>query len=129
MDTLIPLYNTEDIPGKKLELLGLVKGSMIQSKHLGRDIGNVLKSIVGGELRGYGEMLNEARALATTGSGKLAVLASSGPAALAAAVAATNPLAVLTATLCGAEIVNLHLVYLLLACRWVHHRCRPLAAG
>jgi len=43
----------------------MVKGSMIQSKHLGRDIGNMLKSLVGGELRGYSEMLNEARAIAT----------------------------------------------------------------
>lgn len=65
MDKLIPVYNTEHIPGQKYELLGLVKGSMIQSKHLGRDIGNTLKSIVGGELRGYSEMLNEARAIAT----------------------------------------------------------------
>ena len=65
MDKLIPVYNTEHIPGQKYKLLGMVKGSMIQSKHLGRDIGNVLKSIVGGELRGYGEMLNEARAVAT----------------------------------------------------------------
>jgi uncharacterized protein YbjQ (UPF0145 family) len=65
MDKLMPIYNTEHIPGQSYKLLGLVKGSMIQSKHLGRDIGNVLKSIVGGELRGYGEMLNEARALAT----------------------------------------------------------------
>ena len=61
----MPLYNTENIPGKKLELLGVVKGSMIQSKHLGRDIGGALKSLVGGELRGYSEMLNEARAMAT----------------------------------------------------------------
>jgi uncharacterized protein YbjQ (UPF0145 family) len=38
---------------------------MIQSKHLGRDITNMLKSLVGGELRGYSEMLNEARAVAT----------------------------------------------------------------
>lgn len=65
MDKLMPIYNTEHIPGQSYKLLGLVKGAMIQSKHLGRDIGNVLKSIVGGELRGYGEMLNEARALAT----------------------------------------------------------------
>jgi len=65
MNKLVPLYNTEHIPGQKYELLGLVKGSMIQSKHLGRDIGNVLKSVVGGELRGYSEMLNEARAIAT----------------------------------------------------------------
>jgi uncharacterized protein YbjQ (UPF0145 family) len=65
MEKMIPLYNTENIPGQKYELIGLVKGSMIQSKHLGRDIGNMLKSIVGGELRGYSEMLNEARAIAT----------------------------------------------------------------
>jgi uncharacterized protein YbjQ (UPF0145 family) len=65
MEKLVPIYNTESIPGQKFELLGLVKGSMIQSKHLGRDIGNALKSIVGGELRGYSEMINEARAIAT----------------------------------------------------------------
>ena len=65
MEKMIPLYNTENIPGKKYELIGIVKGTMIQSKHLGRDIGNALKSIVGGELRGYSEMLNEARAIAT----------------------------------------------------------------
>ena len=65
MEKMVPLYNTEGIPGQKYELIGIVKGTMIQSKHLGRDIGNALKSIVGGELRGYTEMLNEARAIAT----------------------------------------------------------------
>lgn len=65
MEKIIPLYNIENIPGKKYKALGIVKGSMIQSKHLGKDIGNVLKSMVGGELRGYSEMLNEARAIAT----------------------------------------------------------------
>ena len=65
MEKMIPFYNTEAIPGQKYELIAMVKGSMIQSKHLGKDIGNVLKSIVGGELRGYSEMLNEARAMAT----------------------------------------------------------------
>jgi uncharacterized protein YbjQ (UPF0145 family) len=65
MEKIIPLYNTEIIPGQKYEAIGLVKGSMIQSKHLGRDIMNMLKSIVGGELMGYSEMLNEARAIAT----------------------------------------------------------------
>jgi uncharacterized protein YbjQ (UPF0145 family) len=65
MEKMVPLYNTELIPGQKYELIGLVKGSMIQSKHLGRDITNMLKSLVGGELRGYSEMLNEARAVAT----------------------------------------------------------------
>ena len=43
MEKMVPLYNTENIPGQKYELIGLVKGSMIQSKHLGRDIGNALK--------------------------------------------------------------------------------------
>jgi len=65
MDKAIPFYNTENIPGQKYELICMVKGSMIQSKHLGRDIGNMLKSVVGGELKGYSEMLNEARAIAT----------------------------------------------------------------
>lgn len=63
MEKIIPQYNTELIPGQKYELIGIVKGSMIQSKHIGRDISNMLKSIVGGELRGYSEMLNEARAI------------------------------------------------------------------
>jgi len=62
---MIPFYNTENIPGQKYELIAMVKGSMIQSKHLGKDIGNMMKSLVGGELRGYSEMLNEARAMAT----------------------------------------------------------------
>ncbi len=61
----MPLYNTERISGKEYETIGMVKGSMIQSKHLGRDIMNIFKSIVGGELRGYSEMLNEARSIAT----------------------------------------------------------------
>jgi uncharacterized protein YbjQ (UPF0145 family) len=65
MEKIMPLYNTENIPGKKMDHLGIVKGSMIQSKHLGRDIGSALKTLVGGELRGYSEMLNEARAIAT----------------------------------------------------------------
>lgn len=65
MEKVIPFYNTENIPGKKFELISTVKGSMIQSKHLGRDIGSALKSLVGGELRAYSEMLNEARAIAT----------------------------------------------------------------
>jgi uncharacterized protein YbjQ (UPF0145 family) len=65
MEKVIPFYNTENIPGKKYELIATVKGTMIQSKHLGRDIGSALKSMVGGELRAYSEMLNEARAIAT----------------------------------------------------------------
>jgi len=59
------LVNTDFVSGKELETLGVVKGSMIQSKHLGKDIMAGFKTIVGGELTGYSEMLNEARSLAT----------------------------------------------------------------
>ena len=59
------LVNTDYITGKELEMLGLVKGSTIQSKHLGKDIGQAFKSMLGGELKAYNEMMNEARALAT----------------------------------------------------------------
>lgn len=59
------LTTTENIPGKSYEIIGLVKGSMIQSKNIGRDIGQGLKSLVGGELATYTEMMNESRAIAT----------------------------------------------------------------
>jgi len=59
------LVTTEAIAGKKIEMLGLVKGSTIQSKHLGNDIAQSFKTLVGGELKAYNEMMNEARALAT----------------------------------------------------------------
>ena len=59
------LVNTEYIAGRELEMLGLVKGSTIQSKNIGRDITQSFKTLVGGELKAYTEMLNEARALAT----------------------------------------------------------------
>lgn len=54
--------NVETIPGKEIvELLGLVQGSTVRAKHMGRDIMAGLKNIVGGELRGYTELLNDAR--------------------------------------------------------------------
>lgn len=59
------LVNTDYISGKDSETLGLVKGSTIQSKNIGKDILQGLKTIIGGELKGYTEMMNEARALAT----------------------------------------------------------------
>ena len=59
------LVNTDYITGKNLEMLGMVKGSTIQSKNLGRDITQGFKTLVGGELKAYTEMMNEARALAT----------------------------------------------------------------
>ena len=59
------LVNTDYISGKELEMLGMVKGSTIQSKNVGKDITQRFKTLVGGELTAYTEMMNEARALAT----------------------------------------------------------------
>ena len=59
------LVNTDYISGKELETLSLVKGSTIQSKNIGKDIAQSFKTLVGGELKAYNEMMNEARALAT----------------------------------------------------------------
>ena len=59
------LVTTETINGKELEMLGLVKGSTIQTVNIARDIGAGLKTLVGGELTRYNEMMNDARALAT----------------------------------------------------------------
>ena len=59
------LTTTETIGGRELEMLGLVKGSTIQSKNIGKDITQALKTLVGGELTAYNEMMNDARALAT----------------------------------------------------------------
>ena len=59
------LTTTECIPGREYEILGLARGSTIQTKHLGKDITQGFKTLVGGELKAYNEMMNEARALAT----------------------------------------------------------------
>jgi len=59
------LVNTDYIPGKEFEMIGLVKGSTIQSKNIGRDITQGLKTIIGGELKAYTQMMNDARAIAT----------------------------------------------------------------
>jgi len=59
------LVNTDYITGKELEMLGLVKGSTIQSKNIGRDITQSFKTLIGGELKAYTEMMNDARALST----------------------------------------------------------------
>jgi len=59
------IVNTDFITGKELETIGLVKGSTIQSKNFGKDIGQGFKSLVGGELKSYTKMMNEARDLAT----------------------------------------------------------------
>ena len=59
------LVTTDYISGKELEMLGMVKGSTIQSKNIGRDITQSFKTIVVGELKAYTQMMNEARDLAT----------------------------------------------------------------
>lgn len=59
------LVNTDFISGQNLETIQIVKGSVIQAKHVGKDIMAGFKTIVGGELKGYSEMINEARAKAT----------------------------------------------------------------
>ncbi len=54
--------NTANVPGREIEeILGIVTGNVVQTKHIGRDIMAGLKSIVGGEIVGYTEMLTEAR--------------------------------------------------------------------
>jgi uncharacterized protein YbjQ (UPF0145 family) len=59
------LVTTENITGKTLIPVGLVKGGVVQSKHIGKDIAAGFKTLIGGELKSYTEMMNEARALAT----------------------------------------------------------------
>ena len=59
------LVNTDYITGKELQMLGLGKGSTIQTKNIGRDITQGFKTLVGGELKAYTAMMNDARALAT----------------------------------------------------------------
>lgn len=59
------LVNTDFIAGKKVEeTLGLVKGSTIRAKHLGKDIVAGFRHMVGGELKEYTEMIEEARQIA-----------------------------------------------------------------
>ena len=56
------VVNTETIPGHEIrEVKGLVQGNTIRAKHLGRDLAAGLKNLVGGELKGYTELLTEAR--------------------------------------------------------------------
>ena len=62
---MIIITNTEAIPGKRIVAqLGMVQGSTVRAKHVGRDIMAGLKNIVGGELKGYTELLEDARSQA-----------------------------------------------------------------
>jgi uncharacterized protein YbjQ (UPF0145 family) len=59
------LVSIETIPGVEFEALGLVKGTVVQSKNFGKDFMAGMKTLVGGEIKSYTEMLNEARQIAT----------------------------------------------------------------
>ena len=58
------LVNTDYISGKELETLGIVKGSIVQTKNFGKDFMAGIKTLVGGEVTEYTEMLNQARQIA-----------------------------------------------------------------
>ena len=59
------IVTTEHISGKEMEMLGLVKGSTIQTVNALRDIGAGLRTLVGGEMKKYNEMMDNAREIAT----------------------------------------------------------------
>lgn len=59
------IVTTDTIPGKEIvQVIGLVKGGTVRSKHIGKDIAASFKTVVGGELNGYNEMLEETRQIA-----------------------------------------------------------------
>lgn len=59
------LLSINHVPGAEIEALGMVKGSVVQTKNFGRDFMAGMKTLVGGEIKSYTDMLNEARAIAT----------------------------------------------------------------
>jgi len=59
------LLNINYVPGKELEALGVVKGTVVQAKHFGKDFMAGMKTLVGGEVEGYTQLLTEARQIAT----------------------------------------------------------------
>ena len=59
------LLNIDHVPGRDIEALSLVKGSVVQCKSVGKDFMAGMKTFVGGEIESYTDMLNEARQLAT----------------------------------------------------------------
>ena|SRR5690625_1779272 len=61
------IVTTNEIPGKQIVAVkGLVEGSVVRAKHVGRDIGASLKTLVGGEIKGYSDLMVEARGIALT---------------------------------------------------------------
>ena len=60
------LLNIDHVPGRDMEAIGLVKGTVVQSKNFGKDFMAGMKTLVGGEIKSYTDMLVEARQIATT---------------------------------------------------------------
>ncbi len=58
------LTTTQEIPGKNFEVLGIVKGNIVTTKNFGKDFMAGMKTLVGGEIESYTNMLNEARQIA-----------------------------------------------------------------
>ena len=58
------ISTTENI-GKNYEVIGIAKGTTVNSRHIGKDIGASFKTIIGGEIKGYTEMIEEAQRIAT----------------------------------------------------------------
>jgi len=63
-EEIMLLVNIDYIPGKEFEVLGMAKGTVVQSKNFGKDFMAGMKTLVGGEIVSYTEMLNEARQIA-----------------------------------------------------------------
>ena len=59
------LVNTDYISGKEIDTISIVKGSVVWSKNVGKDILSSFKTLVGGEIKSYSEMMDEARAIAS----------------------------------------------------------------
>ena len=59
------LLTIDNVPGREIEALGLVKGTVVQSKNFGKDFMAGMKTLVGGEIESYTQMLTEARQIAT----------------------------------------------------------------
>jgi len=59
------IVTANEISGKNIQCLGLVQGSVVMTKHIGRDIAAGFKSLAGGEIKGYTELMNEARTIST----------------------------------------------------------------
>ena len=62
---MMMLVSIDTIPGREFEVLGIVKGTIVQTKNFGKDFMAGMKTLVGGEITGYTEMLTEARQIAT----------------------------------------------------------------